>query len=93
MIDSLSGHIMTFKNDYDRLLSTLKEVSGSEMELSEYKNALETLRKQADICQNHLSIFKIDGKHNRESGHQADIENSIFQKTGSEVNLNTTITP
>ena len=61
MIDFLSDHIMTIKKDHDRLFSTLKEVSGSEMERAEYQNALETLRKQADICNKHLSIFKIEG--------------------------------
>jgi len=75
MIDFLSDHIMTIKKDHDRLLSTLKEVSGSEMERAEYQNALETLRKQADICNKHLSIFKIDGINDRESGHQTDMEN------------------
>ena len=35
MIDSLSDHIMTIKKEYDHLLSTLKEVSGSEMERAE----------------------------------------------------------
>jgi methyl-accepting chemotaxis protein len=73
MIDSLSDHIMTLKNDHDRLLSTLKEVSGSEMERAEYQNALEALRKQADICQNHLSVFKIDSKSDRESEHRSDV--------------------
>lgn len=73
MIDSLSNHIMTIKNDHDCLLSTLKEVSGNEMERVEYQNTLETLRKQADICQNHLSVFKIDGKSDREHEHRSDV--------------------
>jgi methyl-accepting chemotaxis protein len=69
MIDFLSDHIMTFKKDHGRLISTLNEVSGSEMERAEYQKALETIRKQADIFHNHLSIFKIDGKHDRDSEH------------------------
>ena len=73
MIDSLSDHIMILKNDHDRLLSTLKKVSGSEMERAEYQNTLEVLRKQADICQNHLSVFKINGKSDRESEHRSDV--------------------
>jgi methyl-accepting chemotaxis protein len=73
MIDSLSDHIMALKNDHDRLLSTLKKVSGSEMERAEYQNTLEVLRKQADICQNHLSVFKINGKSDRESEHRSDV--------------------
>jgi methyl-accepting chemotaxis protein len=73
MIDSLSDHIMTLKKDHDQLLSTLKKESGSEMERAEYQNCLETIRKQVDICHNHLSIFKIDGKGDRESEHRSDV--------------------
>ena len=73
MIDSLSDHIMALKNDHDRLLSTLKEVSGSEMERAEYQNTLEVLKKQVDICQNHLSVFKTEGKDDRESEHRSDL--------------------
>lgn len=63
MIDSLSEHIMTIKKDHDRLLSTLKEVSESEMEQAEYQNTIEMLRKQADIGHKHLSVFKIEDKN------------------------------
>ena len=73
MIDSLSDHIMTLKKDHDQLLSTLKKESGSEMERAEYQNCLETIRKQVDICHNHLSIFKIDSKGDRESEHRSDL--------------------
>jgi methyl-accepting chemotaxis protein len=73
MIDFLSDHIMTFKKDHGRLISTLNEVSGSEMERAEYQKALETVRKQANICHDHLSIFKIDGKHDRDSEHGSDM--------------------
>jgi hypothetical protein len=67
MIDFLSAHIMTFKKDHGRLISTLNEMSGSEMERAEYQKALETIRKQVDIFHNHLSIFKIEGKYDRDS--------------------------
>ena len=73
MIDFLSDRIMILKKDHDQLLLTLKEVSGSEMERAEYQNAFETIRKQTDICQNHLSIFKIDGKGDRESEQRSDV--------------------
>lgn len=73
MIDSLSGQIMTIKEDYGRLLSTLKEVSGREMERTEYQNALETIRKQVDICYHHLSVFKIDDKGDREGEYRSDV--------------------
>jgi len=73
MIDFLSDHIMTIKKDHNRLLSILKEVSGREMERAEYQNALETLRKQADIWHNHVSIFKIDGMNDRENEQRSDM--------------------
>lgn len=69
MVDFLSDHIMIFKEDHGRMISTLNEVSGSEMERAEYQKALETIKKQADICHDHLSIFKLDGKHDRDSEH------------------------
>ena len=61
MIDSLSDHIMTLKKDHDQLLSAIEDMSGVEVERAEYQNAIETLKKQAEICQNHLSVFKIEG--------------------------------
>ena len=67
MIDSLSGHIMTLKKDHEGLLSALKDVPEDKMERAEYQNVIETLRKQADICHKHLSIFKIDDMNDREN--------------------------
>jgi len=64
---------MTIKKDHDQLLLTLKEASGSEMERAEYQNTLETIRKQADICHDHLSVFKTDGKVDRETEHGSDV--------------------
>jgi len=61
MIDSLSDHIMTFKKDTDHLLSAIEDMSVVEVERAEYQNAVETLKKQAHICQEHLSVFKIEG--------------------------------
>ena len=66
MIDSLSNNIMTLIKDHDRLLSALKDVSGGKMALSENRNVLEELKKQVDICNEHLSIFKIDGINDQE---------------------------
>ena len=67
MIDFLSGHIKTLKKDHEQLLSTINGVSGSQMELSENQNVLEALKKQADICNEHLSVFKIDGIDDQEN--------------------------
>jgi len=61
MIDSLSDRIMTLKKDHDHLLSAIEDMSGVGVEPAEYQNAMETLRKQAHICHEHLSVFKIEG--------------------------------
>jgi hypothetical protein len=61
MIDFLSDHIMTLKKDHDHLLSAIEDMSGVEVEPAEHQNAMETLRKQAHICHEHLSVFKIEG--------------------------------
>jgi methyl-accepting chemotaxis protein len=66
MIDFLSDHIKTLKKDHEQLLSTINGVSGSQMELSENQNVLEALKKQADICHQHLSIFKTDDMNDQE---------------------------
>ena len=60
MIDSLSERIRTLKKDHDSLLSALEGMSKVEMVPDEYQDALRTLKKQADICNKHLSEFKID---------------------------------
>jgi len=85
MIDFLSDHIRTIKKNHGRLLSTLKEMSGSEMERAEYQNALETLRKQADICQNHLSVFKIEDRSDQENKHRSQMESKLTQSTPQHV--------
>ena len=79
MIDALSEHIMTLKKDHDLLIATLEDVTAGEMEQSEYQNALETLKKQADICNRHLSIFKIDGISDRENKHRPDMKSKLTQ--------------
>jgi hypothetical protein len=65
IIDFLSNHITIFKKDYALLLSALDNMSGSPIENKEYHNILETLKKQADICNKHLSVFKIDDINDR----------------------------
>jgi methyl-accepting chemotaxis protein len=60
MIDALSGHITAIRNNHDLLTEALKDVSAGEMTPSECQNYLESLKKQADICRKHLSVFKIE---------------------------------
>jgi methyl-accepting chemotaxis protein len=73
MIDSLSEHIMALKRDYGLLLSALEDMSKAETDQDEYQNILETLKKQADICDQHLSKFKIDDARDRENRHRSDV--------------------
>jgi hypothetical protein len=55
------------------------------MERAEYQNALETLRKQADICQNHLSVFKIEDRSDQENKHRPQMESKLTQSTPQHV--------
>jgi methyl-accepting chemotaxis protein len=59
MIDFLSDHITAIKKDNDRLLSALKEVDPDKVEKNECKSALNRIKKQANLCNEHLSKFKI----------------------------------
>jgi methyl-accepting chemotaxis protein len=59
MIDFLSDHITAIKKDNERLISALKEVDTGKMEKNKYENALNTVKKQANLCHEHLSKFKI----------------------------------
>jgi len=72
MIDFLSVHITAIKKDNDRLLSVLKEVDTGKMEKNKYENALNTVKKQANLCNEHLSKFKIYGINNPERHHEPD---------------------
>lgn len=59
MIDFLSDHITAIKKDNERLISALNEVETGKMEKNKYENALNTVKKQANLCNEHLSKFKI----------------------------------
>lgn len=72
MIDSLSGLITILKKDHDRLLSALEDIPGAVTTQDEYQNLIEKLKKQADICDKHLSRFKIDDINDRENQHRSN---------------------
>ena len=72
MIDFLSGHIKAIKKDNDRLLSALEEVGNGEIERNTYENAFKIVKKQANLCNEHLSKFKIDGINDSERDHEPD---------------------
>ncbi len=72
MIDSLSDYITTIKKNNDLLLSALEEVANGEIEKSKYENAFKIVKKQANLCNEHLSKFKIDGISNQEQDHEPD---------------------
>ena len=73
MIDSLSHYITTIKKHNDRLLSIIKEVDNGKMEKNEYESALNRVKKQANLCNDHLSKFKIDVINDSEPDHEPDL--------------------
>jgi hypothetical protein len=73
MIDSLSHCITTIKKHNDRLLSIIKEVDNGKMEKNEYESALNRVKKQANLCNDHLSKFKIDVINDSEPDHEPDL--------------------
>ena len=73
MIDSLSDYITKIKKDNDRLLSALEEVDNGKIEKNKYENAFNIVKKQANLCNEHLSKFKIDGISNQEKDHEPDL--------------------
>ena len=72
MIDSLSDYITRIKKDNDLLLSALEEVANGKVEKDKYENAFNIVKKQANLCNEHLSKFKVDGISNQERDHEPD---------------------
>jgi len=72
MIDFLSDYITKIKKDNDLLLSVLEEFDNGEIEKNKYENAFKIVKKQANLCNVHLSKFKIDGISNQERNHEPD---------------------
>ncbi len=72
MIDSLSDYITTIKKDNDRLLSALEKVANGKVEKDKHENAFNMVKKQANLCNVHLSKFKIDGMSDQEKDHEPD---------------------
>jgi methyl-accepting chemotaxis protein len=59
MIDSLSERIMILKNDHERILSALENMSEVDVQ-DGFQNVPETLKKQIEIYTDHLSEFKTE---------------------------------
>ena len=72
MIDAISDYVTTIKKDNDLLLSALEEVANGGIEISEYENAFKIVKKQANLCNEHLSKFKIEGINNEEQTHKSE---------------------
>ncbi len=72
MIDFLSDYITKIKKDNDLLLSVLGEFDNGEIEKNKYENAFKIVKKQANLCNVHLSKFEIDGISNQERNHEPD---------------------
>ncbi|RZB38146.1 MAG: hypothetical protein SRB2_00492 [Desulfobacteraceae bacterium Eth-SRB2] len=72
MIDFLSDHITAIKKDNERLISALEEVANGKLEKDKYENAFNMVKKQANLCNVHLSKFKIDGMSDQERDREPD---------------------
>ena len=60
MIDFLFDHIKEIRKNNDRLLSALEEFDNGKMEKNKYEDALNRVKKHANLCNEHLSKFKIE---------------------------------
>jgi methyl-accepting chemotaxis protein len=65
MIDALSNRITTIKTANDLLLSALEKVGNSDIEKGKSGHALHMVKKQAHLCHEHLSEFKIHANKNQ----------------------------
>ena len=59
MMDALSNRITKIKTANDLLLSGLEQVGNSDIEKGKSGHALNMVKKQAHLCHEHLSEFKI----------------------------------
>jgi methyl-accepting chemotaxis protein len=66
MMDALSNHIMTIKTANDLLLSALDQLSSSDVEKGTSENTLNMVKKQALLCNKHLSEFKLQANNDLE---------------------------
>ncbi len=66
MIDSLSERIMILKNDHERILSTLENMSEVDAQ-DGFQNMLQNLKKHIEIYTGHLSEFKTDEMDDRKN--------------------------
>jgi hypothetical protein len=73
MIDSLSDYITKIKKDNDLLLSVLEEVDNGEIEQNKYENAFKIVKKQVNLCNEHLSKFKKECVNNQKQDHEPDV--------------------
>jgi len=66
MIDALSARISAVKTANDRLLSALEQVRGSAIEKGTPEHTLNMVKQQANLCNEHLSKFKLQGNNDLE---------------------------
>ncbi|MGD2029083.1 MAG: methyl-accepting chemotaxis protein [Desulfobacterales bacterium] len=69
MMDALSNRITKIKTANDLLLSGLEQVGNSDIEKGKSGHALNMVKKQAHLCHEYLSKFKIHANNNQKQFH------------------------
>jgi methyl-accepting chemotaxis protein len=82
MMDALSNHIMTIKTANDLLLSALDQLSSSDVEKGTSENTLNMVKKQALLCNKHLSKFKIQRNKDQEHPRTCTGQTHLNPNTG-----------
>jgi hypothetical protein len=82
MMDALSNHITTIKTANDLLLSALNQVGSSDIEKGTSEHALNMVKKQALLCNKHLSKFKIQGNNDQEHPRTCTGQTHLNPNTG-----------
>jgi len=82
MMDALSNRITTIKTANDLLLSALDQVGNSDVEKGASKYVLDIVKKQANLCNEHLSKFKLQGNNDIEQPHTSTGQTHLNPNTG-----------
>ena len=82
MMDALSNHITKIKTANVLLLSALEQIGNSDVEIDMPEHVLDMVKKQAHICNEHLSEFKLQGDNDLEQPHTSTGQTHLNPNTG-----------
>jgi methyl-accepting chemotaxis protein len=86
MMDALSDHIRKMKTANDLLLSALEDVENSDAEKGTSEYVLDIVKKQANLCNEHLSNFKLQGNNDQKQPHTSTGQTHLNPNTGRTLN-------